>query len=212
MPVNRPVTVYLRVILLHCTACLATAATLPLAATLSNATIPPGGTAQLQFFLAVNKTITSGTATITLDPAIFDNITAADVYSATGDQTGAANIQGHQVAVNFQSLTGGIGRLPALPVLTVTVPVLSTAKPGASSTPTFTATFTDGTGQQYTATLSSGSLTVGGTLSVQNVQPLGTILPAGTTVTITGTGFAATTTVQIDGLALAAPQFVNAAT
>jgi hypothetical protein len=64
-----------------------------LAVTLSNATIPPGGIAQLQFFLTANKTITSGTATIPLDPAIFDSITAADVYSATGTRNrGAAGI------------------------------------------------------------------------------------------------------------------------
>jgi uncharacterized protein (TIGR03437 family) len=180
---------------------------IPLTATLASATVPPGGTAQLQFFLTNAQTLISGSAMVTLDPAIFDNITAADVYSATGDQIGTANIQGRQVDIEFNSQTGGVGRLPSLPVLTITVPILSTALPGATSTPTIkpgATSWIDTQGQQYNVTLTSGSITVGGSLSIRSVEP------DGASVTISGTGFTSNTTAQIDGIAIATTQFISA--
>jgi uncharacterized protein (TIGR03437 family) len=198
---------------LVCGICLhtAAAATNPLTVTLANSTVPSGGTAQLQFFISSPIAVTSGSVTIALDPAIFDNITAADVYSATGDQIGAATIQGRQVDIEFTSQSGGIGRLPNLPVLSINVPVLATAPPGTISTPTIqpgTAHWLDIQGQQYAPTF-SGAVTVGGALSVRNIQPLGTLLPTGTVVQIAGTGFTRDTTVQLDGVPFTGLQFVN---
>ena len=51
----------------------------------------------------------------------------------TGDQVGAANIRDRHLDVQFRSVTGGVGRLPELPILTVTAPVLSTAAAGVVS-------------------------------------------------------------------------------
>ena len=180
--------------------------------TLAPTTIPPGGTAQLQFFLTAPQTLLTGGAVITLDPAIFDNITAADVYSATGDQYGAASIQGRTVDIEFNSPTGGVGRVLSLPVLTITVPVLATAKPGAISTPTIKSgsnAWTDIQGYQYSMTLAPGALIVGGSLSISTIQPLGTLLPAETVVTISGTGFTPATTVAIDSVALSATTYIS---
>jgi uncharacterized protein (TIGR03437 family) len=197
---------------LTCGICLHTAAaTNPLTVTLASSTVPPGGTAQLQFFISSPIAVSSGSAIITLDPAIFDNITAADVYSATGDQIGVATIQGRQVDIEFTSQSGGIGRLPNLPVLSINVPVLATAPPGTISTPVIQpgiAQWLDIQGQQYTPTF-SGAATVGGALSVRNIQPPGTLLPAGTVVQIAGTGFTRDTTVQFDGVPFTGVQFAN---
>ncbi len=73
-----------------------------------------------------------GGAVVDLDPTIFDNILAADVYSVTGDQVGSATIQGRHVDLEFTSQTAGLGRSPGLPLLTITVQVLSTALAGAT--------------------------------------------------------------------------------
>jgi uncharacterized protein (TIGR03437 family) len=148
---------------------------------------------------------------VNLDPAIFDNITAADVYSATGDQIGTATIQGRQVDIEFNSQTGGGGRLPNLPLITINVPVLATATPGAISTPNIqpgSFKWLDAGGQQYTPTF-TGSLTIGGSLSIQSVQPIGTPLPTGEIIQVSGTGFTPTTTAQIDGTLLSSTKFVN---
>jgi hypothetical protein len=198
---------------LVCGTCLhtAVAATNPLRVTLANSTAPPGGTAQLQFFISSPIAVTSGSAIVALDPAIFGNVTAADVYSATGDQIGAATIQGRQVDIEFTSQSGGIGRLPNLPVLSINVPVLATAPPGTISTPLIqagTAQWLDIQGQQYAPTFSD-AVTVGGDLSIQSIQPLGTLLPAGTVVQVAGTGFTRDTTVQLDGVPFTGVQVVS---
>ena len=54
----------------------------------------------------------------------------------------------------------------------------------------------------YSVNANPGTFTVGGTLSIQDVTPAVGLLPAGTVLTINGTGFDATTTVAIDGVSL----------
>jgi uncharacterized protein (TIGR03437 family) len=186
-----------------------------LAIRVPNLTVPAGGVAQIQVYSGSPVTLVSGELLLDLDPIVFGAITAADVFSATGDQVGAANIQDRHVDVRFRSLTGGVGRLPGLPILTVTVPVLSTAAAGAVST----ITVKSGTSQsspwkdiqnvQYSVTNGSGTLTVGGSLSVGSVTPGGGVLPVGSVVRIGGTGFTAATKVTVDGVALARVQFVS---
>jgi uncharacterized protein (TIGR03437 family) len=189
----------------------------PLAATLSPITVPPGGVAQLQFFLTSPLPLNSGAITITLDPTVFGSIIAADAYSVTGDQYGEANIVGNQVGITFGSPEGGIGRSPNLPILTITAPVLATAKIGTNSIPALAANLNEfdvlnrstSSFVDYTLSLTSGAVTIGGSLSVSSVQPLGSILPAGSVVTISGTGFTSNTSVQIDDVALSDTQYVS---
>jgi uncharacterized protein (TIGR03437 family) len=146
--------------------------------------------------------VAGGELSLDLDPAVFGSITAADVFSATGDQVGTANIQDRQVDVQFQSATLGIGRLPGLPVLTVTIPVLSTAAPGSTST--INVNVKTGVFQS-----TSAILTVGGALSVATVSPGGGWLASGAVVKIAGTAFTAATAVTIDGAALANTRFIS---
>ena len=200
------------------TASLAQAASPPvtLSASLANSTVPAGGTAQLQIFLAAPVTIVSGEIVMDLDPKVFGGILSADVFSATGDQVGSAIIQGQHLSVVFHSQTGGIGRLPNLPVLEVSVPVLPGLAAGTTSQVTFEpgssesgATWSDAQGVRYSVIVSPGTITVQGGLSIQTVTPGGGPLPQGAAVRIDGTGFTAGTTVQADGVSIACTQFVN---
>lgn len=59
--------------------------------------------------------------------------------------------------------------------------------------------------------MNPGTVTVGGTLSIQSVVPGGGLLPSGTVVSMNGTGFDAATIVTIDGVSLTSTQFVSAA-
>jgi hypothetical protein len=85
--------------------------------------VPTGGTAQIRILLADPHALVSGEVVMDLDPAVFGDITAADVFSATGDQVGTVSIQGRHLDAQFASHTGGIGRLPGLPILTIAAPV-----------------------------------------------------------------------------------------
>jgi hypothetical protein len=145
------------------------------------------------------------------DPAIFGTVASVAAFSATGDQTGYATLQGQQVVAGFTSSSASFGQLPDLPVFVVTVPVLATAKIGATSSITVDPTQSpwQAGNATYTVSVNPGTFTVGGALSIQNVTPGGGVLPAGTVVTVTGTGFDATTTIAIDGVSVAST-FVNA--
>jgi uncharacterized protein (TIGR03437 family) len=171
---------------------------------LASGTIPPGGTAQLQVFLTTPAALAGGSVQVQLDPAIFDTIVAADVYSATGDQAGSATIQGRTVDIEFGSGTAGVGMMPELPVFTITVPVLATAKPGSTYQMTVkqgSAPWTDLAKNQYTFSVTQGTFTVGSSgFSVSNVGIAGGLLPAGSLVEVDGTGFTAGMGVAIDGV------------
>ena len=92
-----------------------TAAKVPqsaLALQISAANVPPGAMAQIRLSLAVPHQIASGSLVLDLDPSVFGSVAAIDVFSATGDQMGTANIRDRHVDAQFSSPTGGIGRLP----------------------------------------------------------------------------------------------------
>src|SRR5258708_12798468 len=94
-------------------------------AVLSSSPVSPGGTAQVTLTLSSPLGLVTGSLSIDLDPGVFDNISAINVFSASGDQVGTANIQGRHAEVQFTSDSGGIERLPTYPALHLPVPFLA---------------------------------------------------------------------------------------
>src|SRR5690349_3921112 len=60
----------------------------------SDGMAPPGGWAQIKIGLRAPALVQSGSVSLDLDPAIFGDIAAVAVFSATGDALGYANVQG----------------------------------------------------------------------------------------------------------------------
>ena len=193
-----------------------------LALSISVAGAPPGGTTQIRIFASTPQLVTNGGFSMNLDPAVFGSVTNAAVFSATGDAVGYASLSagqgsgqgasGSQLNASFSSPSGGIAQLPGLPIFVITVPVSSSAVIGTTSTinldPSGSA-WNDSQGNVYTVTAAPATFTVAGTLSIQSVTPGGGLLPSGTTVTISGTGFDAGATVAIDGVAISSTKFVS---
>ncbi len=178
----------------------------------ANVDAPPGGTAQLAIFLDTPRTLVSGELVLDLDPKIFGNILSADVFSATGDQAGVATIQGNHLDASFTSQTGSIGRLPGLPIMVVSVPVLASAAPNTTATLSLqagAAAWKDSNNVVFAVNSALGALTVQGSLSVKDVLPGGGPQPEGSVVRIEGTGFLPVTTVAIDGVLLSSTRLVN---
>lgn len=182
----------------------------PVGVRIAAGVVPPGAMLQIRLLLEEPHQIAGGSVMMDLDPGLFGPIAAVDVFSATGDQVGAATIQDRHLYAQFASPSGGIGRLPGLPVMTITVPVLAWAHNDATSSITFTsggAAWKDVRGNQYQPVAQPGEVRVGGTLSIGSVTPGGGLLPAGTRVRIGGSGFTPATAVQIDGVVLASTLF-----
>jgi len=191
-----------------------------------------GGTAQFKIYLTQPALVSTASISMTFDPTIFGQILNVAAFSATGDQAGYANINGQQLTASFSSSSASFGQLPALPIFVVTVAVLpepqappppppGTAIPAQpkdpAGYPTVAVTvdptqspWQDQQGNTYTVNVNPGTLTLNGSLSIQSATPGGGFLPGGTVVSINGTGFDESTTATIDGVSIAATQFVSA--
>jgi uncharacterized protein (TIGR03437 family) len=183
---------------------------------ISTETAPPGGWAQIKISSPTPQLISSGRLVMKFDSAVFGPISSVAVFSAQGDAVGIATVSGQSLDVFVSSPAGGIGQLPHLPVLTVTIPILATAPAGTVSPITLDASpvppgvqWTDPQRNIYSVTVAPGTVTVGGSLSVQNLVPGGGLLPAGKVVRINGTGFSASTAVTIDGVSVSNTQFAG---
>ena len=97
-------------------------------------------------------------------------------------------------------------------MLAVTIPILANAPTGTASPITIDPSqgqWTDQNNSALSVSATPGSVTVGGSLSIQNVVPGGALLAAGTLVQINGTGFSTATTVSIAGVSVANTQFIG---
>ncbi len=192
--------------------CVGSSAQSALTFVVANETVPAGGWVQIKVFAATPCRITSGTLTLKYDPAIFGDVRDAAVFSATGDAWKYPNVYTGLVSADFVSPSGGIGQLPDFPVLVVSMPVAAGLARGSTTSVTVDVSASSVTGldgNPYSLTAVPGTITVGGTLSIQSVTPGGGLLPAGTVVQIAGTGFDASTTAALDGVSVPAVHLAN---
>lgn len=195
-----------------CTSLACGASTSTLRLVVSNEIAPAGGWVQIKVSAAAPAQVAGGRIVMSLDPAVFGPIASVAVFSAAGDATGVAVVTGETVDANFVSASASIGQLPSLPILTATVPILASATASQVSAimidPSQSA-WTGENGATYAVTAAAGSVTVGGTLSVESLTPGGGLQPAGTMVSIAGAGFSSATTVSVAGVSLTSSQFIN---
>jgi uncharacterized protein (TIGR03437 family) len=177
----------------------------------SSEQVTAGGMAQVKVFLATPAAIASGNLAFQLDQNVFGDVAAATVFSAMGDAyggVGTLNVTPGYFTVAFTSPSGGVGRLPGLPIFEFTVPVKSGS---ATVTPVISvSSLKDLLGRSYGLTVVPGTVTVSGSLAVQIVTPGGGIVPAGSVVSVRGVGFTPATSVAIDQVRIASVNFVNA--
>jgi uncharacterized protein (TIGR03437 family) len=183
----------------------------------SDEMVPAGSAAQIKFTLLKPQAISSGELTVNLDPAIFGDVISATAFSATGDAYGYASVQGQQVDVHFQSSSGGIGRVAGQPIVVVTVAIRADAMPGARATVTADPgplLWRDAAFNAYTTSVLVGNVTIGGAISIGQIQPGSGLLAAGTVLRIDGSGFTSASIVEIQGaivssVSLVSPQQLN---
>ncbi len=200
----------LALVVLLCAALSAQSAGPALTLIVANETVPAGGWVQIKVFAATPCNITSGTLGLDFGSASFEASGDAMVFSATGDVWGSWYTYS-RVRGQFTSPSGGIGQLPGLPVLVLPVQVAGLATGTAMSVTVdlFASQLYDPNGKLYTITAVPGTITIGGTLSIQSVTPGGGPQLVGTVIRIAGTGFDASTTATFDGLSTAPPQLLS---
>jgi uncharacterized protein (TIGR03437 family) len=182
---------------------------------------PPGASAQIKIFLASPRQVASGAIGIDFDPTVFGEIGNIAVFSATGDAMGYADVRGQHMDAHFWSRSGGIGQLPTLPILVVSIAVMPQVTAGTASslkidpkgTPQLFVSsgppWKDTAGNVYSVVVRPFTFHVNEGMSILSTAPGGGLLSQGDTLQIEGAGFDSSTTVGIDGVNIAPPQAVS---
>ena len=177
-----------------------------------NATVPPGGTLQVQVFVTEPKPIKGGRQRLPIRSPDVGQANGAELFSAYGDVCGVAVLTKSSASVYFSSPLFSFGEKPDRPVMVFTRPVASDAQVGQTvnlGLDLKTAQWYDPNGQLYQLEGKSGVMTVGGALSVADVEPGFGIVPAGATITVTGVGFQPDAVVDVNNAIVKTSNYIS---
>jgi len=176
---------------------------------------PPGGTLQLKVQLTEPRPITTGNATVGDDGGEEGPLGLAEdvaLFAPDGLVSGAAVVGGHQLSIRFSSRDGTFGTGRESPILAVNIPVRPDATPGQTAGLNLDPSrsfWVAPSGQTYLQQVQAGQFSVGGAISIVNVLPGGGLVPAGSTVTVSGIGFQPGASVEIRDVELASTVYVD---
>ncbi|HEY3444049.1 MAG TPA: hypothetical protein VGK29_25065 [Paludibaculum sp.] len=161
---------------------------------------PAGGVAQIQIILTEPKPIIRTRMYLEFDESVVEDITSLTAFSESGEAMGTAIRKGNVVTIEAISPTGELGNSDEYPVFTATVRLKASAPPGAKAAFRILpeSVFLDGNSADWVITSNEpGSLTVEGSLSIEDVVPGAGIVRAGQPIRILGSGFRAWSKVEI---------------
>lgn len=179
--------------------------------TIPNETVPAGGMLQLKVQITEPKPILKGGQKTSFASTFLGTVKGIALFSAAGDAAGTAVLKGGTVQFSLSSPLTSLGTVVDYPVLTVAVPVLSTALAGQKANLRLdkAATWFDPASQQYPLLVKSGVLTVGGTMSISNIAPGSGVVAPGTKIVISGVGFKPTSVVDINEAIIATSTYIS---
>ena len=152
---------------------------------------PAGGTVQMKILVTEAKPISTARGRFVFSG--FESVDGIAINSPGRDAYGVAVLRGGELSASVVSPRATFGMNPDYPVITVRGRVTANAARGTTFPldidPAATA-FQDSTGVVYPTLIQNGSLEVANVLSVSDVRPGGADLPAGSIVSIFGSGFA----------------------
>ena len=177
-----------------------------------DATVPPGGTLQLQVFITEPKPIKRGKQRLPVQDPSVGQATGAALFSLGGDVCGVAVLTKNSANVYFSSPLFSYGEGTDTPVMIFTRPVASDAPIGHTVNLNLdlkTAQWYDPNGNLYQLEGKSGLMTVGGTLSISDVEPGYGTVPVGATITVTGIGFQPDSVVDVNNAIVATTKYID---
>jgi hypothetical protein len=180
--------------------------------TIPNETVPPGGMLQLKVQITEPKPISKGGQKTRFGANFLSPVQGIALFSPSGDASGTAVLAAGAAQFSLSSPLVSMGSNIDYPILTIAVPVKPTAPVGQTTNLILDPGFSqwlDPTGQNYQVVLTSGIMTVGGTLSISNIVPGGGVVPAGTKIAILGVGFQPDAVVQVNEAIIATQTYVS---
>jgi IPT/TIG domain len=185
----------------------------------ASVTVPAGGLLQVQVSVTEPKPILKGkqglkfaAAAVAAVASPLGRVRDAAMFSPGGDVCGVAVIGSAGTQFFFSSPLETLGTSIDTPVITLAFPVRSTATVGQSVNLTLdpnSSLWLDPNAKQYPVDLKSGVMTVGGTLSIADVAPGAGVVPAGSVISIKGTGFQPDSKVHVGDAIIATSQYIS---
>jgi hypothetical protein len=176
----------------------------------SKETAPPGGMAQMKVFVTEPKPITTGGGDFSF--AAYDHIEGIALMNALDDVAGIALVRGTEMSFTFVSPSGTFGLESDYPILTVAgrIPLDSPlyTKYPLIIEPANLQLF-DASGTPYPVEAKPGHLITSPGLSIHDVNPGSATVPAGTVVTISGSGFTSRTEVRFKEFKLSQVRYIS---
>jgi hypothetical protein len=161
-------------------------------------TVPAGAMAQIRVELGAPLAVSVGSLRVELEGAVFGEIADVQMFSAAGELTGTVELDGRKAVVTFWSVAVGVGRIGGWPVMTVTVPVLETAAPGAKGRMKVEALDWRGMpGERFEVGEGLGTVTVGEAVVIESVTRVSM-----SGYKLTGRGFRPESRVTGEGMAV----------
>jgi IPT/TIG domain len=191
--------------------------------TVASPTVPPGGLLQMQVFITEPKPILKGKQGVNsrnananvVAPALaspLGPVRDAALFSPAGDVSGVAVTASGATQFFFSSPLNNYGESIDTPVITLAYPVKATAHTGQTMGLNLDSTeslWLDPKSKPYVFELTSGVMTVGGSLSISDVIPGAGSPPPGTVISIIGVGFESNSKVDFGEAHVATTRFIN---
>ncbi len=177
-----------------------------------NEKVPAGGMLQLKLTVTEPKPILKGNQRLNFSSSFLGAPAGIHLDSPKGDVSGVMVMGNGTSQMFFSSPLSSFGTNLDYPILTMAMPVLSTATAGKKVTLALdgvNSSWLDPSSNPYPLELKSGVLTVGGSLSVSNIIPGSGVVAAGTPITITGVGFQPDVVVSVNNATVSSFQFVS---
>lgn len=176
---------------------------------ISNETVPAGGMVQMKVLTTEVTPISGGRPGFAFSPSTFSGVAGFGMFDPNGEIAGAAVVNGNDVRIFYD----GTATLTAnYPILTVVLPVRPDAPVGSKTLFTLdpNSLWNYSTLGLVTAKINPGVVTIGGTISITDVIPGEGLQPAGTVVSVLGTGFTAKTSLRVNDVAVTNVRVVSA--
>jgi hypothetical protein len=171
-----------------------------------DAVVPPGGIFQYQLLLTEPKPIGNGSTRPSVPSGPVGPVRGVAINDASGQAVGIAVINGTNISVSATSpnLPPTFGTDISYPLFTLTMPVNTSATPGATFPVNLdgaNSIFVDPSGAAYIQEIVGGTLTIAAAdkQSITDVLPGGGLLPDRSVLKIKGMGFTSNTRISIEG-------------
>jgi hypothetical protein len=171
-------------------------------------TAPAGSIVQMKLRTYEVTPISISSIRFPFDATVFDGVDAVTAFATYGEVAGAAVIDGNNVALAY--VTTEPLTVDEYPFAMISLRIRPDAAVGSRSEFTLdpSSRWVVG-GRTVPATVTPGTVTVGGSVAITDVVPGGGWVPAGTVVSVRGVGFNRRSRLKVDDLNIGAVRVVS---